>query len=208
MLKEENIEHNSTKRKDNRRIPSSSKRTDDADISQNNQVWIKRNYEKCSGCRRCEIACSLHHEGKIWPEASRIRIFMFVPGVEIPQLCYQCEDYPCVKACPVDALSVNSRTGAVNVDVSKCTECGLCVKACPGKVPCSHPKENHIIICDLCDGQPKCVEACQEGRWNTLALIPKEKKVSYRALAKTPGKLTSKVAKQVLGKEIAKEVWE
>lgn len=32
--------------------------------------WIMRDYVKCSGCRRCEIVCSLHREGKIWPEAS------------------------------------------------------------------------------------------------------------------------------------------
>jgi len=176
-------------------------------MGQNNQVWIKRNYKKCSGCRRCEIACSLSHEGKIWPEASRIRVFMFVPGVEIPQLCFQCEDYPCVETCPVEALSVNSQTGAVNVDVMKCTECGLCVKVCPGKVPFSHPKEDYIVICDLCSGKPKCVEACQEGQWNALTLVSREKEVSYRALAKTPEELTRKVARQVLGKETAKEVW-
>ena len=108
--------------------------------NRNDQVWIKRNYEKCSGCRRCEIACSLYHEGKIWPEASRIRVFMLVPGVEIPSLCFQCENYPCVEACPTDALSVNSQTGAVNVDASKCTACGLCIKACPGNVPHLHPE--------------------------------------------------------------------
>ncbi|MEM3747524.1 MAG: 4Fe-4S dicluster domain-containing protein, partial [Thermoproteota archaeon] len=73
------------------------------------------------------IACSLHHEGRIWPEASRIRVFMLIPGVEIPHLCFQCENYPCVKACPAGALSVNSGTGAVEVDSSKCTGCGLCV---------------------------------------------------------------------------------
>jgi Fe-S-cluster-containing dehydrogenase component len=132
---------------------------------------------------------------------------MFVPGVEIPQLCFQCEDYPCVKACPVKALSVNSQTGATNVDVSKCTACGLCIKACPGKVPCLHPEGKYIIICDLCSGKPKCVEACQEGRWNTLMLVPRKKEVSYRILAKTPEELTRKVARQVLGEEIAKEVW-
>ena len=70
-----------------------------------NQVWIKREYEKCSGCRRCEIICSLHHEGKIWPEASRVRIFMLVPGVEIPHLCFQCEDYPCIEDCPENSVS-------------------------------------------------------------------------------------------------------
>jgi len=26
-------------------------------------IWIVRDYENCTGCRRCELACSLHHEG-------------------------------------------------------------------------------------------------------------------------------------------------
>ena len=176
-------------------------------MSRNKGIWIERDYELCSGCRRCEIACSLFHEGKIWPEASRIRIFMFVPGVEIPHLCFQCEDYPCVKACSVGALSVNSQTGAVKVDVSKCTGCGLCVEACPGRVPHMHPEKNHIVICDLCDGSPKCVEACQEGKWNALKLTSSRSGFSYKALAKTPEELTIKIAKKLFGEEIAKEVW-
>jgi carbon-monoxide dehydrogenase iron sulfur subunit len=174
-------------------------------VNQEKQVYIERNYEKCSGCRRCEIACTLHHEGKIWPEASRIRVFMIIPGVEIPHLCFQCEDYPCVEVCPTGALSVNSQTGAVNVSTSKCTACTLCIQACPGSVPHLHPQNNCIVICDLCDGQPKCVEACKEGRWNALTLAPKEEKVSHKSLAKTPRRLTCEVAEEILGEETARE---
>ena len=169
-------------------------------------LWIKRNYELCSGCRRCEIACSLFPEGQIWPEASRVRVFMFVPGVEVPHLCFQCEDYPCVEACPAEALSVDKKTGAVKVEVSKCTACGVCIEACPGRVPHLHPSGNYIVICDLCNGQPKCVEACREGGWNALTLVSREKNVSYRALAKTPEEITREVAEQLFGEETAKEV--
>ena len=176
-------------------------------MNQNGKVWIERVYEYCSGCRRCEIACSLFHEGRIWPEASRIRIFMFVPGVEIPHLCFQCEDYPCVEACPVEALSVNEQTGAVKADVSKCTACGLCIEACPGRVPHMHPERNHIVICDLCDGKPRCVEACQEGKWGALRLSSRIKDFSYKSLAKTPEELMVEIAKKLFGEETAKEVW-
>jgi len=131
---------------------------------------------------------------------------MLVPGVEIPHLCFQCEDYPCVEACPVEALSINIQTGAVNVDASKCTACGLCVKACPGNIPHLHPEGNYIVICDLCGGKPKCVKACQEGRWNALTLTPRKKETSLKALAKTPQELTYEVAKQLLGEETANEV--
>jgi len=170
------------------------------------QVWVKRNYENCSGCRRCTIACSLHHEGKIWPEASRVRVFMLVPGIEIPHLCFQCEDYPCVESCPADALSINKKTGAVAVKVSNCTACGQCIEACPGKVPHLHPEGNYIVICDLCDGDPECVKACQKGRWNALVPTPKGKVGSTRGLAKTPRELTHEVAQRILGKETAEEV--
>lgn len=171
-------------------------------------IWIERLYEKCSGCRRCEIACSLFHEGWIWPEASRIRIFMLVPGVEIPHLCFQCEDYPCVEACPSGALAVNPETGAINIDKTKCTACGLCIDACPGKVPHMHPTRRYIVICDLCGGSPKCVEACVEGGWGALRVVPRRRDFSYKSLAKTPRELTREVAEKLYGKEIAEEVYE
>ena len=78
--------------------------------------WISRDYLKCTGCRRCEIACALHHENKIWPKASKIRVFMLVPGVEIPHFCTQCTVYPCVKACSHNALSIDENTSAVLVN--------------------------------------------------------------------------------------------
>jgi len=134
------------------------------------RIWIIRDYMRCSGCRRCEIACSLSHEGKIWPEASCIRIFAPFPGLEVPHLCVQCDDYPCVEACPADALSVDEKTGAVIVDKEKCTGCGVCVEACPGKIPYMHPTENYAVICDLCGGKPKCVEVCSEAGYNALRL--------------------------------------
>jgi len=169
-------------------------------------VWIRRNYENCSGCRRCEIACSVYHDGRIWPEASRIRVFMLVPGIEIPHLCFQCEDYPCVGACPFGALYVRGRTGAVNTDASKCNGCGLCIKACPGNVPHLHPKRNTILICDLCDGNPMCVKVCEEGKWDVLASVPSRRVTSRKVLAKTPSELTRDVATKILGEGIAKEV--
>lgn len=177
-------------------------------MNQDDQLWIERSYEKCSGCRRCEISCSLYHEGRIWPEASRVRIFMLVPGIEIPHLCFQCEDYPCVEACPEGALSVIVETGAVKVDVETCTACGLCIPACPGNVPHLHPEGTSIVICDLCDGEPQCVKACLEGKWNALTLLPREKGISYKMLAATPQELTRKVANHMLGEKTTQEVLE
>lgn len=177
-------------------------------MEDNKNLWIKRIYENCSGCRRCEIACSLYHEGKIWPEASRVRIFMFVPGVEIPHLCFQCNDYPCVEACPEEALSVDVRTGAVITDKSKCTACGICINACPGSVPHLHPRDDYIVICDLCGGNPKCTVVCQEGRWNTLILLEGQDVEAEKAPAIIPKELAYETARNLFGEKATDEVYE
>ncbi|MEM2888630.1 MAG: 4Fe-4S dicluster domain-containing protein [Candidatus Bathyarchaeia archaeon] len=170
-------------------------------LSENERVWIARDYLRCSGCRRCEIVCSLSHEGKIWPEASRIRVFMLLPGVEIPHLCVQCHDYPCVEACPTKALSINKQTEAVIVDKETCIACGKCIDACPGKIPYIHPTDNYVVICDLCNGKPKCVEACAAGRWNALEIIKKSETHTFKLYAKTPEIITRDVASQIYGKK-------
>jgi len=165
------------------------------------KLWIARDYLKCSGCRRCEIACSLHHEGIIWPEASRIRVFMLIPGVEIPHFCAQCDDYPCVESCPTGALSVDEKTSAVIVDREKCVGCGICIKACPGKIPHIHPREKYVLICDLCGGKPECVRVCTEAGYNALRLVKEAPLISYKLFAKTPEDLTRALAENLFGEK-------
>lgn len=150
------------------------------------QLWIVRDPTKCVGCRLCEIACSYYHEGYIWPEASRIKIFTFGPGVEIPHLCAQCPDYPCVEKCPTKALYVNKRTGAVIVKRDKCISCGVCIDACPGRVPFLHPADKKVTICDLCNGDPQCVRACNEAGWGALRLVEKVQALSYKLYSRKP----------------------
>lgn len=165
------------------------------------QIWITRDYLKCSGCRRCEIACSLYHEDWIWPEASRIRVFMPFPGVEVPHFCAQCEDYPCVEVCKFDALSVDEDTSAVIVDREACTSCGLCIKACPGQVPFLHPGDNKAVICDLCEGNPECVKACQEARYNCLAVVEEEPNVNHKLFSMHPNVVAKDLAVNLFGEK-------
>lgn len=173
--------------------------------SRREKLWIVRDYLKCSGCRRCEVACTLFHEGKIWPEASRVRVFMLIPGVEIPHLCAQCIDYPCVASCPFDALSVDKRTSAVSVNRDKCTACGACIRACPGNIPHLHPKDEYILICDLCGGKPQCVKVCTEARYNALTVTRERQSMSHKLFARTPKELTEDVAENIYA-EKAKEL--
>ncbi len=170
-------------------------------MSSGQQFWIARDYSKCSGCRRCEIACSFFHEKKIWPETSRIRVFMLIPGAEVPHFCVQCHDYPCVDACPEDALSVSKKTGAVLVDQEKCNACGLCIEACPGRVPYIHPTEKYALICDLCGGTPQCVKVCTEVQFDALWIVKKFETYSHKLYARTPEEVTRDLVINLYGEK-------
>jgi len=128
-----------------------------------------------------------------------IRVFMLVPGLEFPHFCVQCEDYPCVKSCPVEALSVSKRTAAVLVDAKKCIACGKCVDACPGRIPHMHPQRKHIVICDLCDGDPQCVKVCREGSWDVLRVVKRRDETAYKLYARKPEETTRDLAFRFYG---------
>ena len=87
---------------------------------------------------------------------------MLIPGIEIPHLCFQCEDYPCVESCPTEALYVDSKTMSVIVNEEKCTACGTCIEVCPGSVPHLHPERETIVICDFCGRSSVCQSLSRE----------------------------------------------
>lgn len=60
----------------------------------------------------------------------------------------------------MDAITLNSETGAKDVNDSACVGCKVCTIACPfGTVNYNH-STGKVIKCDLCGGDPKCVSAC------------------------------------------------
>ena len=136
----------------------------------------------------------------MWPEASRVRVFMPFPGVEVPHLCAQCQDYPCVDSCPVDALSTDAN-GAVIVDREKCISCGACIKACPGTVPHLHPGDNKATICDLCGGEPKCVEVCVEAGYNALTLVNEGPSIHRKLHSRNPVETAKDLAVRMFGEK-------
>lgn len=120
---------------------------------------------KCIGCRICEQWCSLTHFGVINPAKSCIRIIRdHMNQVDYPYYCHQCEDSPCISACPpkVGALNRDEKTGAIQVDQDKCIGCLRCLKACPHGAIRMYPNEKYVLICDLCGGVPQCVKHCPE----------------------------------------------
>jgi Fe-S-cluster-containing dehydrogenase component len=98
----------------------------------------------------------------------------------------------------VKALSVSDKTGAVLVDNETCITCGQCIDACPGRIPHMHPKEKHIVICDLCNGNPQCVKVCQEGNWNVLKTVERGDE-PYKLYARKPDEITRDLATKIYG---------
>ena len=182
-------------------VEEENKEVPEEEETKKEQVWIHIDPLRCSGCRLCEVACSLKHENIIWPEASRIRVFEFIPAINIPTTCAQCPDYPCVKACPTDALSVDEDTGAVLVNEEKCIRCGLCIKACPGDIPRIPRGKPSVVICDLCGGEPECVKVCHEAGYNALTIVKGEYRYIYKTSLSDPLTRSKEIAKKVYGWE-------
>ncbi len=121
---------------------------------------ITVNIEKCTGCRLCELACSLKNSGECNPAAAMIQVVGFDELFSVPMMCFQCDDPPCASICPTGAIMRNAATGAVAVVKQKCMGCKLCVTVCPfGNISFSSVKRV-AVKCDLCGGEPECVTFC------------------------------------------------
>lgn len=115
----------------------------------------------CTGCRLCELVCSLRHEKQFNPERSRIRILKVErSGLDVPITCLHCNPAYCIKVCPTGAMVRDEETGAVVIRSENCISCGLCISLCPVGAPAFEPEGRKVIKCDLCDGDPRCVKFC------------------------------------------------
>jgi Fe-S-cluster-containing hydrogenase component 2 len=110
------------------------------------------------------MACSAEKTGLFNPARSRIKIFEFEHGARaIPYTCTQCAEAWCMHACPVEAITRNPATGAMEVSEATCVGCKVCTIACPFGTVNYDPDSGKVIKCDLCGGEPQCAEACPTG---------------------------------------------
>lgn len=121
--------------------------------------------ELCVGCRLCELACSLRKVGMFSPFNSAIWVYREdCKGIDFPVVCRQCKWAPCIEACPVEEpkpIVKDKQTGAVLIlSDNGCIGCYECVRACPFGAIRIHPDGNQLVICDLCGGEPECVQWC------------------------------------------------
>jgi len=121
------------------------------------------NPDLCTGCRMCEMACSIHHTHMAQSTQLRIRVAYESDASFSPVPCIHCEEAFCMDVCPVNALVRDGDTAVIRVVDEDCIACMLCVDACPyGGITYSEDK-GVVIKCDLCGGDPACAAYCAPG---------------------------------------------
>jgi carbon-monoxide dehydrogenase iron sulfur subunit len=131
------------------------------------EIFVR--YERCVGCHSCELACASSHtsdgdlSGAVL-RGERPKKYIWVEQFDefnVPSVCRQCEDAPCVAVCPTGAM--HKREDGVNVcNLQECIGCWMCALACPfGAIGRG---EGKAIKCDRAcldeEGIPACVRAC------------------------------------------------
>jgi len=133
--------------------------------------WVKViDQTLCIGCHACTTACKSENEVPLgvtrtyvkyvdvgaWPQARR--------AFQVTR-CNQCEDAPCVAACPTTAM-YRRDDGIVDFDKSICIGCKACMAACPYDAIFINPDDHSAEKCNFCAHrldvglEPACVVVC------------------------------------------------
>lgn len=111
--------------------------------------------DQCIGCRRCVSACMATNEVPSygWRTLVLEREVKQAIGQKrefIPVLCNQCNNPPCVRACPVVATYKDKTNGIVMMNNKKCIGCKICMAACPYDARYYNEEKGAIDKCDFC----------------------------------------------------------
>jgi benzoyl-CoA reductase subunit BamC len=114
---------------------------------------IKINHRKCTGCRHCEIACSLNHvEGVANPRRARIRVYH--EGTTY---------FPTIAGPFVDAACTSKHDLVIGGETYDM--CLVCRASCPEKPFFIEAETGFPLKCDFCGipPSPSCVRWCNTG---------------------------------------------
>ncbi|HEX3704351.1 MAG TPA: NrfD/PsrC family molybdoenzyme membrane anchor subunit [Vicinamibacterales bacterium] len=125
---------------------------------------------KCIGCHACTVACKAEHQipigvNRCWVKTVEKGTFPDTRRFFFPVLCNQCDEAPCAKICPTNAL-FKRRDGIVDLHGDSCIGCRACMVACPYDQLFIDPNTHTAEKCNFCANrvenqlQPACVSVC------------------------------------------------
>jgi Fe-S-cluster-containing dehydrogenase component len=99
---------------------------------------------RCIGCTSCQVSCKMENGVPIGGFRSRVEIREYgeYPAAKryfLSKFCNQCDDAPCIQACPVKGATYKHEDGIVMVNRDLCIGCGQCVPGCPYGARYLHP---------------------------------------------------------------------
>jgi Fe-S-cluster-containing dehydrogenase component/formate-dependent nitrite reductase membrane component NrfD len=133
--------------------------------------WVKViDQTKCIGCHACTTACKSENEvplGVTRTYVKAVEVGTFPQARRAYQVtrCNQCDDAPCVAACPTGAM-YRRPDGIVDFDKSVCIGCKACMAACPYDAIFINPYDHSAEKCNFCTHridaglEPACVVVC------------------------------------------------
>ena len=138
-----------------------------------NVVYVE--LDRCMACFSCQQACQFQQIDRNMGCSPNIFVDVDMERRRIfTGTCLQCETALCMEVCPVNAIQRDPETSAVVIDQETCLGCGMCVAACPFGYMHMDGSLQKATKCDLCGGNPKCVQMCMAkalhfGSINSLA---------------------------------------
>ncbi|MDQ3945963.1 MAG: polysulfide reductase NrfD [Actinomycetota bacterium] len=133
--------------------------------------WVKvLDQSACIGCHACTTACKSENAVPLGVNRTYVK---YVDVGTFPQArrafqvtrCNQCEDAPCVAACPTSAM-YQRPDGIVDFDKRICIGCKACMAACPYDAIFINPEDHFAEKCNFCAQrldiglEPACVTVC------------------------------------------------
>jgi Fe-S-cluster-containing dehydrogenase component/formate-dependent nitrite reductase membrane component NrfD len=134
-------------------------------------TWIKvLDQTRCIGCHACTVACKSENEvplsvTRTYVKSVEVGVFPQVRRSFQVTRCNQCEDAPCVSACPTSAMFKRA-DGIVDFDKRICIGCKACIAACPYDAIFINPDDHSAEKCNFCAHrvdaglEPACVVVC------------------------------------------------